>query len=148
MAELSSKSNKIAPDMYSEHNVFRGLRDLNGNGVVTGLTEISNIKSKELKPDGTIVPRPGELRYRGVDVKDLVNGFTSDNRFGFEETIYLLLFGVLPTKKELSSFNRLLSESRQLPPFFVRDIVLKAPSKDMMNTLQRSVLSLYAYDSP
>ena len=133
-------------ELYKKYDVKRGLRDISGAGVLTGLTEISEIVSHTMV-DMDYVPCNGVLRYRGIDIKDLVKGFLEEDRFGFEETIYLLLFGELPTKKELSSFNRLLSESRQLPPFFVRDIVLKAPSKDMMNTLQRSVLSLYAYDS-
>ncbi len=133
-------------ELYKKYDVKRGLRDISGAGVLTGLTEISEIVSHTMV-EMDYVPCNGILRYRGIDIKDLVKGFLEEDRFGFEETIYLLLFGELPTKKELSSFNRLLSESRQLPPFFVRDIVLKAPSKDMMNTLQRSVLSLYAYDS-
>ena len=133
-------------ELYRKYDVKRGLRDISGAGVLTGLTEISEIVSHTMV-EMDYVPCNGVLRYRGIDIKDLVKGFLEEDRFGFEETIYLLLFGELPTKKELSSFNRILSESRQLPPFFVRDIVLKAPSKDMMNTLQRSVLSLYAYDS-
>ena len=84
--------------MYPEHNVMRGLRDINGNGVVTGLTEVSRIKAKEIAPDGTELPCKGELYYRGVNVRDLVAGFRRDDRFGFEETIYLLLFSELPTK--------------------------------------------------
>ena len=131
---------------HKKYDVKRGLRDISGEGLLTGLTEISEIVSHTMV-DMDYVPCSGVLRYRGINIKDLVKGFLDEDRFGFEETIYLLLFGELPTKKELSSFNRLLSESRQLPPFFVRDIVLKAPSKDMMNTLQRSVLSLYAYDN-
>ncbi|MBE5935767.1 MAG: citrate/2-methylcitrate synthase [Lachnospiraceae bacterium] len=132
-------------ELYKKYDVKRGLRDVSGAGVLTGLTEISEIVSHTMI-DMDYVPCNGVLRYRGIDIKDLVKGFLQEDRFGFEETVYLLLFGELPTKRELSSFNRMLSSSRQLPPFFVRDIVLKAPSKDMMNTLQRSVLSLYAYD--
>lgn len=146
MATISSKSNEIAPEMYTKHNVFRGLRDLNGNGVVTGLTEISNIKSKEKLPDGTVVPCKGELRYRGVNVKDLVDGFMTDDRFGFEETVFLLLFSKLPNKTELEEFKGVLSSFRSLPTSFVRDMILKAPGKDLMNILSRSVLALYAYD--
>ena len=133
-------------DLYRKYDVKRGLRDISGEGVLTGLTEISEIVSHTVV-DKDYVPCEGVLRYRGIDVRQLVKGFIEEDRFGFEETVYLLLFGELPTKRELSSFNKMLSVSRQLPPFFVRDIVLKAPSKDMMNTLQRSVLSLYAYDS-
>lgn len=102
LAALSDERNGITPDMYTEHSVFRGLRDMNGNGVVTGLTEISNIKAKEKAPDGTVHSCPGELYYRGYNVRDLVNGFSSENRFGFEEIAYLLLFSALPDKKELN----------------------------------------------
>lgn len=132
--------------MYEQHKVNRGLRDMNGNGVVTGLTEISMVKAKEKLPDGTTAPCHGKLCYRGIDVRDLVSGFTSENRFGFEETAYLLLFSELPDKAELARFNEQLSEYRSLPTSFVRDMILKAPGKDMMNVLSRSVLALYAYD--
>ncbi len=146
LAELSSKNNTILPEMYQEHNVFRGLRDLNGNGVVTGLTEISNIKAKEKNENGEIIPCDGVLSYRGINVRDLVKGFTSDNRFGFEETVYLLLFSELPDTKELEEFKNKLADYRSLPNSFVRDMILKAPGHNMMNILARCVLALYAYD--
>ncbi len=146
MAAFSCKNNNIEPAMYEQHKVNRGLRDMNGNGVVTGLTEISMVKAKEKLPDGTTAPCHGKLCYRGIDVRDLVSGFTSENRFGFEETAYLLLFSELPDKAELARFNEQLSEYRSLPTSFVRDMILKAPGKDMMNVLSRSVLALYAYD--
>ncbi len=147
LAELSNRNNKILPEMYSEHRVFRGLRDVNGNGVVTGLTEISRIKAKELSPDGNeFVPCEGELFYRGVNIRDLVSGFMGDKRFGFEETVYLLLFSELPTASQLQRFKSELAEYRSLPTSFVRDMILKAPGKDMMNILSRCVLALYAYD--
>lgn len=146
LAELSNKNNKIHPDMYKEHNVFRGLRDLNGNGVVTGLTEISNIKAKEKNSEGESVPCDGVLSYRGVNVRDLVAGFTNDNRFGFEETTYLLLFSELPNKAQLEQFKNTLGDYRSLPNSFVRDMILKAPGHNMMNILARCVLALYAYD--
>lgn len=145
LVEKCCKNNAIDFELYRKYDVKRGLRDVSGAGVLTGLTEISEIVSHTMV-DRDYVPCEGVLRYRGIDVKDLVKGFITEDRFGFEETVYLLLFGELPTKRELSTFNRILSESRQLPPFFVRDIILKAPSVDMMNTLQRSVLALYAYD--
>lgn len=132
--------------MYPEHNVMRGLRDINGNGVVTGLTEVSRIKAKETAPDGSEIPCKGELFYRGINVRDLVAGFRKDNRFGFEETIYLLLFSELPTKEKLDDFKKVLGVYRSLPTSFVRDMILKAPGRDMMNILSRSVLALYAYD--
>lgn len=146
LATASNAGNKITPDMYESRHVFRGLRDINGNGVVTGLTEISNIKAKETLPDGTVVPCDGVLSYRGYNVRDLVSGFTKNHYFGFEETLYLLLFSELPTKEELAEFRELLADYRSLPTSFVRDMILKAPGKDMMNILSRSVLAMYAYD--
>ena len=101
MADLSNRNHHILPEMYREHNVNRGLRDMNGNGVVTGLTEVSTIISKESAPDGTLTPCHGRLYYRGINVKDLVAGFQKDDRFGFEETVYLLLFSELPNRQGL-----------------------------------------------
>ena len=141
------KSNcRIEPQLYIEHKVNRGLRDLNGKGVLTGLTEISEIVSKKVV-DGEEVPCPGKLYYRGYDVERLVEGFIKDKRFGFEEIVYLLLFGELPTESELKEFNDVLISYCKLPGTFVRDIIMKAPSTDMMNSLARSVLTLYSYDS-
>ncbi len=139
LAELCAQNNAIDPELYTRYDVKRGLRDLNGKGVLTGLTEIS-----EVIPQGE--NGGGQLFYRGYDVKQLVRGFLQDKRFGFEETTYLLLFGELPTINQLGDFNTLLSDYRSLPTSFVRDIILKAPSHDMMNTLARSVLTLYSYD--
>ncbi len=146
LAALSDQNNGIKPEMYPEHDVKRGLRDLNGNGVVTGLTEISCIKAKEIDSEGNMVPCNGQLFYRGINVRDLVKGFVSEGRFGFEETVYLLLFSKLPNEKELADFQQQLSAYRSLPPSFVRDMILKAPGRDMMNILSRCVLALYAYD--
>lgn len=146
MADISLENNNIKPEMYREHEVKRGLRDLDGRGVVTGLTEISSVTSKKILPDGTEVPCEGELRYRGVNIKELVSGFWDNNRFGYEEAVYLLLFSKLPTAAELAEFRGVLSDMCTLPPSFVRDMILKAPGKDMMNILSRCVLALYAYD--
>ncbi|MGN0589664.1 MAG: citrate/2-methylcitrate synthase [Ruminiclostridium sp.] len=146
LAAYCTGNSNIAPDLYLEHNVYCGLRDLNGKGVLTGLTEISEIVSKRKNEKGEEEPCEGELYYRGINVKDIIKGFMKDNRFGFEETTFLLLFGKLPDKKELDNFTKLLGDFRQLPSSFVRDIVLKSPSEDIMNTLARSVLTLYAYD--
>lgn len=146
LAALSDASNHIISEMYAQHNVKRGLRDLNGDGVVAGLTEISRIKAKEKDAMGNDIPCKGELYYRGINIRDIVNGFVSDRRPGFEETVYLLLFSKLPTETELKEFCVQLSMYRSLPPSFVRDMILKAPGKDMMNILSRSVLALYAYD--
>lgn len=146
LAALSDNSNHIVPQMYLEHDVKRGLRDLNGNGVVAGLTEVSCIKAKERDETGKEIPCEGQLYYRGINIRDIVKGFMKDNRPGFEETVYLLLFSALPKKDELDRFSNQLSLYRSLPPSFVRDMILKAPGKDMMNILSRSVLALYAYD--
>ena len=145
-AEISDKNNGITREMYIENDVKRGLRDLNGKGVVAGLTEVSHIKAKEIDKDGNEVPCEGELYYRGIDVKEITKGFLSENRHGFEETVYLLLFSKLPTYEELEEFKNVLSYYRTLPPSFVRDMILKAPGKNMMNIISRSVLALYAYD--
>ena len=139
-------NSKIAPEWYVQYKVNRGLRDLNGNGVLTGLTEISEIVAFE-RVDGQKKPCDGKLYYRGVDVEEIVKGFVKEKRFGFEETVYLLLFGTLPDRKQLADFSDLLGFYRSLPTNFVRDIIMKAPSADMMNTLARSVLTLYGYDS-
>ena len=145
LTELSRKCSSIDPQLYTRYDVKRGLRDINGKGVLTGLTEISEIiSSKEV--GGKSVPCEGQLYYRGINIKDIVRGFISENRFGFEETVYLLLFGDLPTQEQLSDFKDLLFRYRSLPTNFVRDIIMKAPTFDMMNTLARSVLTLYAYD--
>ena len=145
-AELSCRNNHIVPEMYGEYHVYRGLRDMNGNGVATGLTEVSRIKAKKKLADGSVVPCEGKLYYRGVNVRSLVDGCRADDRFGFEECTYLLLFGELPTEQELKKFREELADYRSLPTSFVRDMILKAPGKDMMNILSRSVLALYAYD--
>ena len=145
LSELCTGNGRIDPELYAKYDVKRGLRDVNGNGVLTGLTEISEIKSKEIM-DGKELPCEGKLYYRGVDVEEIVAGFIREKRFGFEETAYLLLFGQLPKKEELEQFCGLLAHYRSLPTSFVRDIIMKAPSRDMMNTLARSVLTLYSYD--
>ncbi len=144
-AALCNCDCRIDPQLYIEHKVNRGLRDLNGNGVLTGLTEISEIISKK-NVGGQMLPCDGELYYRGYSVDSLVNGFLADKRFGFEEVTYLLLFGVLPTKKELDEFCSTIVSYRSLPESFTRDIIMKAPSTDVMNSLARSVLTLYSYD--
>lgn len=145
LSKLSEQAGIIDSELFAKYEVKRGLRDLNGKGVLTGLTNISDVRATEIINNES-VPVHGRLFYRGYDVKDLVNGFTKDNRFGFEELSYLLLFNELPDKKELDNFNAILAGYRSLPTSFVRDIIMKAPSRDMMNTLARSVLTLYSYD--
>ena len=146
MAQFSTEHNGIVPEMYARHEVNRGLRDMTGRGVVTGLTEVSTVNAKRMGPDGELHPIPGELFYRGYNIKDLVAGFQTDNRFGFEEIIYLLLFSELPDEGELLRFRREMAQCRTLPTSFVRDMILKAPGRDMMNILSRCVLALYTYD--
>lgn len=147
IANLAGKctSHTIDPELYTKYSVKRGLRDLSGQGVLTGLTEIGEIKAYTID-EFEYVPCEGQLFYRGYDIEEIVAGFIKDDRFGFEEVTYLLLFGELPSKEELASFCELLAKYRTLPTSFVRDIIMKAPSKDMMNTLARSVLTLYSYD--
>ncbi len=144
-AQLTETANHIEPEKYLTYDVKRGLRDLDGKGVLAGLTNISDVKAKKII-DGKEIPTHGKLHYRGINVEEIIQGFTSENRFGFEETTYLLLFGKLPSKQELTSFTETLGNYRNLPTSFVRDIIMTAPSKDMMNTLARSVLTLYSYD--
>lgn len=145
LTEQCKSSSEINPELYSKYDVKRGLRDINGKGVLTGLTEIAEVKSYTIE-DSEIIPCPGKLYYRGIDIEEIVNGFVSEKRFGFEETTYLLLFGHLPSTDELNEFCGLLGHYRSLPTSFVRDIIMKAPSQNMMNTLARSVLTLYSYD--
>ena len=145
LAEKMTENSKIDIALYSKYDVKRGLRDIDGKGVLTGLTDISTIKQNKLV-DGKLVPCDGELYYRGYNVNDIVNGIMKDNRFGFEEVVYLLLFGEMPTAEQLKSFKELLVRYRTLPQNFVRDVILKAPSQDMMNTIARSVLTLFCYD--
>ena len=145
LAKKMEKNSQIDVNLYSKYDVKRGLRDLDGKGVLTGLTDISTIKQNKLV-DGKLVPCDGELYYRGYNVNDIVSGIHRDNRFGFEEIVYLLLFGELPDVAELKSFKELLVRYRTLPQNFVRDVILKAPSDDMMNSIARSVLTLFCYD--
>lgn len=145
LAKLCTQNDKISPELYTINKVNRGLRDEKGKGVLTGLTEIStSYSSKEV--DGVLTPIDGELYYRGIDINELVDGFLEEDRFGFEETVYLLLFGELPNKKQLAEFTKLLASNRALPTNFVRDVIMKAANPDIMNSLARSVLTLYSYD--
>ena len=145
LAEMSREAGVIDTALFTKYDVKRGLRDLNGKGVLAGLTNISDVRATKMV-DGQSVPAEGRLFYRGYEVKDLIDGFSRDGRFGFEEVTYLLLFDKITNKKELEEFEKLLIYYRSLPTSFVRDIIMKAPSKDMMNTLARSILTLYAYD--
>ena len=145
LSKLSEESNIIDKELYTKYDVKKGLRDLNGKGVLAGLTNISDIQAFEVV-DGKEIPCEGRLYYRGYNIRDLVDGFLEEKHFGFEETAYLLLFGELPTEKQLQEFHEVLAERRVLPPNFVRDVIMKAPSHDMMNNISRSILSLYSND--
>lgn len=138
-------NNFISGEYYDKYHVKRGLRNENGTGVLVGLTQIANVHGYVIS-EGEKVPVPGELTYRGIDINKIVEGFQRDGRFGFEEVCYLLLLGKLPSKKELEEFNEVMSEYRVLPHGFIEDMILKAPSKDIMNKLQRAILACYSYD--
>ena len=139
------KHNRIDPVYYEKYDVKRGLRNADGTGVMAGVTQICNVLGYYVQ-DGERVPMPGKLVYRGIDVEELIGGFMQEGRFGFEETAYLLLFGALPTREQLSMFQQLLSGYHTLPHMFTEDMILKAPSPDVMNKLGRAVLALYSYD--
>lgn len=145
LARKCEENNAIDRDLYEKYEVKRGLRDLNGKGVLAGLTNISDVCAKKIV-DGEEVPCAGNLYYRGYNIKDLVKGFLDAKHSGFEETAYLLLFGELPNAAELKDFQQMLAQRRMLPPNFVRDVIMKAPSRDMMNNISRCILQLYSYD--
>ncbi|MGL4392701.1 MAG: citrate/2-methylcitrate synthase [Fusobacteriaceae bacterium] len=145
LSELAKKNNSIKPEYYEKFDVKRGLRNNNGTGVLVGLTEIGDVQGYKLIDDKKI-PCKGELFYRGIELQTLVQGFQNEKRYGFEECIYLLLFGKLPNKNELENFEELLDKFRTLPQGFKENMIFYRPSKDVMNQLQRSLLSLYIYD--
>ena len=145
LTEKCRANTVINPDFYQKYDVKRGLRDINGEGVRAGLTQISHIVAFE-NIDGVKTPCEGRLYYRGIEIHQLVNGFLDENRPGYEEAAYLLLYGNLPDAQQLADFKAILSQQRTLPKNFTRDVIMKAPSNDMMNTLARSVLTLYSYD--
>jgi citrate synthase len=136
---------RFRPGLYSRYNVKRGLRNEDGSGVLVGLTEIGEVHAYVFD-DNEKVPVDGKLIYRGIEIRDLVKGFVSEDRFGYEECVYLLLYGQLPTTNELRRFERILGHYRKLPEDYVRDNILKAPSMDVMNKLARLVLTKYSYD--
>ncbi len=142
--ELSENS-AIEQKLYEKYHVKRGLRNSDGTGVVAGITNICNVHGYLIN-EGEVEPIPGQLIYRGYNINDIVNNVEEEDRYGFEETVFLLLFGHLPSKKELDGFSTYISLKRDLPAGFVEDMILKAPSKNIMNKLARSVLALYSYD--
>lgn len=145
-AVICEENCRIDYKLYDEYGVKKGLRDKNGMGVLAGITNISHIQAYDTNENGEKVPCEGKLLYRGYNVNDLVRGFVEEKRFGFEETTYLLLFGQLPNPQELQEFTEVLAQLRTLPTNFTRDVIMKAPSKDIMNTLSRSILTLASYD--
>lgn len=145
LCEKFKKNNYIDPETYNKYPIKRGLRNSDGTGVVAGCTLVCNVHGYLIN-EGEKMPVDGELIYRGINVKDIVKGCESGDRFGFEETAYLLLFGRLPTEQQLHSFEALLAECRELPENFESDMIIKAPSRDIMNKMARSVLALYSYD--
>lgn len=143
--ETAIRNNQISPEHYKKYNVKRGLRNEDGSGVLVGLTEIGEVHGY-IMDENEKIPVAGRLRYRGIDLRDICDGFQSDNRFGFEEVIYLLLFGQLPNKKEFDYFLNMLGEYRALPKGFTEDMILNTPSNNIMNKLARSVLAQYSFD--
>ena len=145
LADICRSTPKFTEETYRKNEVKRGLRDENGAGVVTGLTDISDVIAKK-KIDGVLTPCPGELYYRSIDVRTMIDNYDEQMRSGFEEATYLLLFNKLPTREELTEFKKLLASYRKLPRNFVRDVIMKAPNKDIMNSIARCILALYSYD--
>ena len=145
-AESIEKNDQIETDLYIKNNVKRGLRNANGTGVVVGLTKIGDVRGYDMDSAGNKVPIEGKLFYRGYSIEDIVQNCIDENRFGFEEVTFLLIFGTLPSKSELEAFKKMLGAKRELPNGFARDMILTTPSNNIMNKLARSVLALYCYD--
>lgn len=145
LSEDYRKNNFIDPHVYENYKIKRGLREPDGSGVMVGATRIASVRGYVME-DGDRIPAPGQLIYRGIDVSSLLKGYEAEGRFGFEEVVYLLLMGKLPTCEELAEFKALLSSVRELPDNFTEDMIIKAPSRDVMNKMARSVLALYSYD--
>ncbi|SFP95043.1 citrate synthase [Lachnospiraceae bacterium XBB1006] len=147
LAKLYEKNSSIPESLYTDYDVKRGLRDINGRGVLVGITEISEVDAFIDHADGTRTPINGELYYRGYNINDLIRGSRNTNHYCYEECLFLLLFGSLPNRDQFQRFVQLLNDYRELPPTFLRDILMMAPSKNLMNMMARSVLTLYSYDS-
>ena len=146
LSQIIESMPKFTPETYVENQVKRGLRDEKGAGVVAGLTDISDVIAKK-EVNGEMVSCPGELYYRGINVKDMISGYDEKMHSGFEEATYLLLFGKLPNETQLKNFREVIANLYKLPRNFVRDVIMKGASKDIMNSLARSILTLYSYDS-
>lgn len=146
LCEQVKEKNRIAPEKLANYDVKRGLRNADGTGVLAGFTNICNVHGYVLD-EGEKTPVEGELTYRGYNLMDLVNGSYGQGRFGFEEVAFLLLFGSLPTAEQEAQFSKFLADQRELPEYFAEDMILKAPSSNIMNKIARSVLAMYSYDS-
>lgn len=145
LVDIVKEESYLDPKLYEEYDIKRGLRNANGSGVLVGVTHIASVLGYK-QENGKKIPIEGELLYRGIPLREIVRGSESENRMGFEEVIYLLLFGYLPTSQELLTFNRLLDSLRDLPAHYKEDVILKIPSHDIMNKIQRNILCLYSYD--
>lgn len=145
LSEIFNQTPKFTEETYKANQVMRGLRDENGAGVITGLTDISDVIAKKMV-DGVLTPCDGELYYRGINIEKMIDNYDDSLKLGFEEATYLLMFNKLPTKQELLEFQKLLVSFRKIPKNFVRDVIMKAPNRDIMNSLARSILALYSYD--
>lgn len=145
LCDKIKKNNYIDPADYEHFNIKRGLRNSDGTGVMAGITNVCTVEGYYID-DGEKVPREGHLYYRGINMEEIVNACIEEDRFGFEEVIYLLLFGSLPNKEQLNNFSNTLAECRDLPEDFIEDMIMKAPSPDIMNKISRAVLALYSYD--
>lgn len=143
---LAERNDPINPDLYQKYDVKRGLRNANGTGVLVGLTRIGDVVGYEVGSNKEKIPVPGRLLYRGYDVVDLIRDAEANDDYCYEQCAYLLLFGELPKKSELDEFRAFIGESRTLPPNFTEDMIMKAPSQDIMNKLARGVLASYSYD--
>lgn len=146
LSVLAERNDPINPDLYQKYDVKRGLRNANGTGVLVGLTRIGDVVGYEVSENGEKIPVPGRLLYRGYDVVDLIRDAEANDDYCYEQCAYLLLFGELPKKSELNEFRAFIGESRALPPNFTEDMIMKAPSQDIMNKLARGVLASYSYD--
>lgn len=147
LSVLAERNDPINPDLYQKYDVKRGLRNANGTGVLVGLTRVGDVVGYDVGPNGEKVPVPGRLLYRGYDVVDLIHDAEKNDDYCYEQCAYLLLFGELPTKTQLEEFRGFIGQSRVLPPNFTEDMIMKAPSQDIMNKLARGVLASYSYDA-
>ena len=146
MCEEFCKNSVISTDLINKFGVKRGLRNPDGSGVLAGITNVCCVHGYVIS-EGDKQPIEGELIYRGYNIRDIVNGAKKDNRYGYEEVVYLLLLGKLPTESELQSFSKLIAEYRELPLYFIEDVIMRNPSPNIMNKMQQAVLTLYSYDS-